>query len=92
MIGRDIGWRTGGLVLYAGGCAGALLASKESAVLIVLFLVVLAGLVLMVNGKRVAVAIKAERRGHINTAKAVHSALLQRRKSSLKTDTSTEER
>jgi hypothetical protein len=44
------------------------------------FLAAIAGLVLMVNGKRLAVFFQAERRGHCDTAAAVHAARLRRRR------------
>lgn len=73
MTRRDIGWRLAGAALTVGGCTASLLAREGSPLTIVLFLLAIAGLVLMLNGKRVAVALMAERRGHPNTASVIHA-------------------
>lgn len=80
MTWRDLGWRTSGALLYAGGCGGALLNEQGSTWVMIEFLGVIVGMVLMLNGKRVAVALRAELRGHPRTADAVHAARLQRRR------------
>ena len=43
-----------------------------------LFLVILLGLTLMINGKRVAIAFQAERRGHHHTAEIIHARRVRR--------------
>lgn len=79
MTGRDLCWRAGGAALYVAGCVAALLSAEGSPWVTVQFLAVIAGLVLLVNGKRVAVALRAELRGHKGTAQAVHAARRRRR-------------
>ena len=79
MTGRDLAWRAGGLALAVGGCAASLLDRSGSPFTIIYFLLTIAGLVLLLNGKRVAIALQAERRGHCDTAAAVHAGRVRRR-------------
>jgi hypothetical protein len=80
MTRRDLRWRMAGALLIVGGCAQPLLSTDGSAWVLVHFLAAIAGLVLMVNGKRLAVFFQAERRGHCDTPAAVHAARLRRRR------------
>lgn len=80
MTWRDLRWRAAGVLLYGGGCAAAVRSAEASAWVMIYFVAVIAGLVLMMNGKRVAVALKAELRGHWHTAQAVHAARIRRRR------------
>jgi len=66
--------------LYLAGCADALLSARATPWVLVQFLVVILGLVLLLNGKRVLVAVRAEVRGHQQTARAVHDAQRRRRR------------
>lgn len=77
MTKRDLLWRGAGAVLsiVAGGLAMGL---DHSPVVLLLFPLVLIGLALMINGKRVAVAFQAERRGHCHTAEVIHAERLRR--------------
>jgi hypothetical protein len=79
MTARDLAWRGSGLALSVGGCAVSLLDRGGSPLTVLYFLVTIAGIVLMLNGKRVAVAVKAERRGHCDTAAAIHAGRIRRR-------------
>lgn len=78
MTGRDLMWRTAGAVLFAGGCAASLMA-RDGSPWALHFAAAIIGIVLMLNGKRVGVVIRAERRGHCDTAAAVHAARIRRR-------------
>lgn len=80
MTGRDLRWRATGVVLAGGSFCVSLLARGNSPVMIVSFLVAIIGIVLMANGKRVAIVWQAERRGHCDTAAAVHAERLRRRR------------
>ena len=73
-----MGWRVAGLALSVGGCAASLTARDGSPWNLLYFLAALAGIVLMLNGKRVSVAWKAERRGHCDTATVIHAERLRR--------------
>jgi uncharacterized membrane protein YfcA len=74
---RDSLWRSAGAVLCI--AAGGVALSADSAPLVVLlFLVVLFGLTLVINGKRVAIAVQAERRGHPHTAEIIHARRIRR--------------
>jgi uncharacterized membrane protein YfcA len=74
---RDALWRSAGAVLCI--AAGGVALSADSAPLIVLlFLVILFGLTLVINGKRVAIAVQAERRGHPHTAEIIHARRIRR--------------
>ncbi|KQN30591.1 hypothetical protein ASF00_07725 [Sphingomonas sp. Leaf34] len=77
MIRRDMLWRGIGLVLAAGAC-GAAAAMNGSAQAMLVFPIALLGLTLMINGKRVAVVLRAERHGHGHTAQAIHAVRLRR--------------
>ena len=82
MTGRDLRWRVGGAVLFVAGCAAPVIgrAARSPArsiagplVTLPCFAAALVGIVLMLNGKRVPVLLKAERRGHCDTAAVIHS-------------------
>jgi uncharacterized membrane protein HdeD (DUF308 family) len=77
MTRRDIRWRAGGAVLCL-AAGGAALTTESAPLVVLLFLVVLFGLTLMINGKRVAVALRAERRGHHHTAEIIHARRVRR--------------
>jgi hypothetical protein len=79
MTGRDLAWRIAGAALLAGGCAASLMARDGSPWTLLHFVAAILGIVLMLNGKKVGVAIRAERRGHCDTAIAVHAARIRRR-------------
>ena len=78
MTGRDLRWRAIGVTLAIGGCGATLLDREGSPAIIIYFLAAILGLVLMINGKRVAIVWQAERRGHPDTAAAVHAGRLRR--------------
>ncbi len=79
MTKRDAMWRAIGAALFVTSCVWA--AAMEGSALIVLLLpLALAGLTLMINGKRVVTALRAERRGHIHTAAAIHSQRMRRQR------------
>lgn len=77
MTRRDLGWRAAGAVLSIGGCTASLL-DRAGPLTLLYFLMALFGLVLMVNGKRVAVAWKAERSGHCDTASVIRAERVRR--------------
>lgn len=78
MTRRDLGWRAAGLILTTGACAAGVLDRDGSPLTLLYFLTALLGIVLMLNGKRVAVAWKAERRGHGDMAGAIQARRLRR--------------
>ncbi|EZP50770.1 MULTISPECIES: hypothetical protein [Sphingomonas] len=78
MTRRDLRWKLVGVALTAAGCA-LLLVLDRSPLMIAVFPLAFAGLPLMIHGKRVGQAIRAERRGHYNTAEVLHAARLRRR-------------
>ena len=78
MTGRDFRWRAAGLLLSAIACAGTFLHRDGSPLTIVFFLGAICGIVLMLHGKRVAVALRAERRGHCQTAAVIHTQRMRR--------------
>lgn len=78
MTRRDRGWRAAGLLLSVGGCVAGLVDHDGSPLTLVYLLVALFGIVLMLNGKRVAIAWKAERRGHGDMAAAIQARRLRR--------------
>jgi hypothetical protein len=80
MTRRDLQWRAAGGLLFFGGCAGPQLSAEGSAWVILHFFAAMTGIVLMANGKRVAVVLKAERSGHCATATAVHQGRTRRRR------------
>ena len=77
MTRRDLAWRIGGAALSLAACAAAV-TMDGSPLIVILFPLVLIGLTLTINGKRVAVAFRAERRGHCHTAAAIHAGRLRR--------------
>lgn len=77
MTKRDIAWRTVGLLMSIGACIVAT-AMNGSALAVLVFPIALLGLTLTINGKRVAVALRAERHGHGHTAEAIHVVRLRR--------------
>lgn len=81
MTRRDRLWRAAGAVLAIGGCAAAALDADGSPMTLPFFLSAIVGIVLMLNGKRVAVLWQAERRGHCDTAAAIHAQRVRRRES-----------
>jgi hypothetical protein len=74
---RDIAWRAVGLIMAVAAC-GVAAAMNGSALAILVFPLALLGLTLMINGKRVAVVLQAERYGHGHTAEAIHAVRLRR--------------
>ncbi len=79
MTRRDILWRTIGIALTVGACSVAA-ALDMSALAMLLFPIALLGLTLAINGKRVVVALRAERHGHCHTAEAIHAVRVRRRR------------
>lgn len=73
MTRRDLRWKAAGVALTAGSCAMAL--ALDGSPLMLAFV----GLPLMIHGKRVGQAFRAERRGHYNTADVLHAARMRRR-------------
>lgn len=78
MTRRDMAWRAAGLTFSVGGCAASMLHRSGSPLTLLYFLAAIIGIVLVLNGKRVATALKAERRGHWNTAAAIHARRVRR--------------
>lgn len=78
MTRRDLQWKAVGFVLTAGSCAMSL-ALDGSPLMIGFFFLAFVGLPLMIHGKRVGQAFRAERRGHYHTADVLHAARLRRR-------------
>lgn len=77
MTRRDASWRAAGVAVFVG--AFSIAATLDGSPLIVLLLpMMLVGLTLMINGKRVAIAFRAERRGHWHTAEAIHAERVRR--------------
>ena len=69
MTGRDLAWRGAGLALTMIGCAPGIVRPADatglwSALTIAGLLVAIAGIVLMIHGRRVAVALRIERSRH----------------------------
>lgn len=77
MTKRDMLWRCGGALLSIAAGAGAL-TTDSTPLVVLLFPVILVGLTLMINGKRVAIAWRAERRGHCHTAEIIHARRVHR--------------
>jgi len=77
MTRRDLQWRLGGIALTGGSCV-LCLALDSSPLTIAFFLLALLGMPLMIHGKRVGQLFRAERRGHCNTANAIHTARARR--------------
>lgn len=77
MTRRDVSWRAAGVAVFVSACSIA--ATLDGSPLIVLLLpMMLVGLTLMINGKRVAIAFRAERRGHWHTAQVIHAERVRR--------------
>lgn len=74
---RDGIWRGVGVILAVGAC-GIAVTIDRSALAVLVFPIALLGLTLMISGKRVVVALRAERRGHAHTAEAIHAVRLRR--------------
>lgn len=79
MTRRDASWRAAGASLIGGALVIALM-SEGSPLIVILFPVALIGLVLIINGKKVATALRAERRGHCHTAEVIHTQRVRRRR------------
>jgi len=77
MTKRDILWRGIGLALCVGTCSVAV-AMDGSARAMLVFPFALLGLTLAINGKRVIIALRAERHGHARTAEAIHAVRVRR--------------
>ncbi len=77
MSRRDRAWRATGAALILGACSAAF-AMEGSALVLLALPVTLLGLTLVVNGKRVGIAVRAERRGHWHTAEVIHAQRLRR--------------
>jgi hypothetical protein len=78
MTRRDRWWRAGGAVLTGGSTA--LCVTLDGSVLAVALLPpALLGVPLMVHGRRVGQAVRAQWRGHRRTALAIHAARLRAR-------------
>lgn len=77
MTRRDAVWRGAGVALSGGACAASLLLDG-SPLMIIFFPLALLGLVLVINGKKVATALRAERRGHYHTAEVIHAQRIRR--------------
>ena len=72
MTRLDLRWRGMGALLFAGSCAAPAF-DLAPGWIVFPFAAAFVGLVLMLHGKRVAVTIRAERRGHRDTAAAIHA-------------------
>ena len=83
MTGRDLAWRVAGVAVAGTAAAGGLTAREGSPLVIVYFVAAIVGIVLMLHGKRVAVAWRAERHGHRDTAAAIHSRRVERHRRTL---------
>lgn len=81
MTGRDTRWRITGAVLGVGACTAAAWDTDGSPLTLLHFLLAILGIVLIVNGKRVAIILQAQRRGHGQTAAAIHAQRIRRRRS-----------
>lgn len=79
MTRRDIFWRAAGAALTVGGCVASAVGTEGSPLTLLYFGAAILGIVLMLNGKRVAITWRAERRGHCNTAAAIHAQRVRRR-------------
>ncbi len=78
MTRRDMVWRGLGAATIAVSYAAAQFEIGGKAAGIGYFLAAVAGIVLTINGPRVATVFRAERRGHALTAEAVHAARVRR--------------
>ena len=79
MTRRDLAWRSAGFVMTAGSCAATFLSLEGGRGVLALCVTAILGIVLMIHGKKVGQAFRAERRGHYHTADAVHAARIRRR-------------
>ena len=73
--------RAGGAGLMVASCLAAHAGIGGAAAALVYFAAALAGIVLVVNGQHVLTVLRAERRGHALTARAVHDGRVRRRAS-----------
>lgn len=78
MSGRDMAWRSLGGLTTLGAVVATLTGPSQSLLALFWFLVALGGVVLMLNGKHLVQALRAERRGHYHTAEAIHAARMRR--------------
>ena len=78
MTRRDMVWRGLGTATIAASFAAAQLEIGGEAAGLVYFLAAVVGIVLTINGPRVATVFRAERRGHALTAEVVHAARVRR--------------
>jgi hypothetical protein len=81
---RDVSWRTGGAALLLLGFGMAVAMPPEagparSVLTLAGFLVVITGLVLVINGKRVAMVLRIERSRHRELPLAIHARRRGRR-------------
>lgn len=79
MTRTDLAWRAAGAALTVGGCLAGCLHRPGTPVTLLYFMAAILGIVLMLNGKRVAVVLKAERRNHQHTAGIIHARRVRRR-------------
>jgi len=84
MSRSDQGWRSLGVLLFAGGCGGsfavrALDTGVGTALMLLCFLVTLGGVVLAVQGKRVPLAFRIEHSRHRNLPLILHLRRRNRR-------------
>ena len=80
MTRRDAVWRGGGAVLSIAACTAAVMLDP-SPLIVLLFPLALIGLALTIAGKRAAILLLAERRGHCDTARAIHGERVRRDRS-----------
>ncbi len=78
MTWRDGRWRVGGALL-TGGASALCLMLDGSALAVALLPPALFGVPLVVHGRRVGQAVRAQVRGHAGTAMAIHAARLRAR-------------
>lgn len=77
MTRRDLGWRAAGVAMIVTGWSASLGAGSDAAGIEVLgllgFSLAMAGLVLAVQGRRVAAALRVERSRHRDLPMRIHS-------------------
>lgn len=75
MTRRDLAWRCGGVVLFGLACANALVNRESNTGVdgLVRFLIAIFAVVLMVQGKRLALLFRIERSRHRTLASAIHA-------------------
>lgn len=83
MTRRDMLWRATGAILFVSGCAASAIDADGSRLTLLYFGSTILGIVLILNGKRVAISWQAERRGHCDTAAVIHAQRIRRRKHEL---------